>query len=449
MAVVPSESEKVPFIPQELVKEILSHIPRGSKSLQACSLVSRSWVDPSYFFLFDMVTITWSYPVNKFIDHLRLSPVFPSYISCLRLMGNCYDSDLPLDVLPPYTLGVLLSYLPRLAFLTLNTIPLTPSFYYDLSTGGGPKFSIQKVAIAGCGLTHSSSLVRTLQNFAEIGEFSFLCPIFEAPSFTFTEDDVACNAHNHQTRVYRLKLDEHLWDAPHSHDLFLTPKPTVETDGRENVLVITYPRSLKMAIRPIARGDRPIPDRMPASLSETLPRTEGLDIDLSLGCLVINWESNSVRGALSWFQRLGSLKHLTLRIALFGGRREDVEEALEKFHQIVQNLLRCSRTLLQSIKLIVYPFETLQSNPMAGYTQAQPEGPSHIMFATALLDRLSRSIEDFQLLEKLEFEWRIPNLSNAELSRVAKTTNYVKEGMARLNRCGLLHFSTNTPFYEF
>lgn len=274
---IASRSRKIPFIPQEVVKRILSHLLSDLQSLRACSLVSKSWVDPSYIYLFREVVVRLS-QITKFIDHLRLSPVFPSYIYYLEIRGSpeiTPDRDSPPDI-PPSALGTLLSYLPRLIDLSLASVPLNPIFYYDLSTGG-PQFSIKSVSIASRSVEHSSSLARTLQNFAEIDDLTIGWPsrsiaaLSIAWGFSGTGDDVASNTHfptKQQTRVDSLTLHD-------PQNLFLAPTPT-----GGNLLVITYPRSLTILVEVPAFTRTDVPDGTQVLFSEIIQRVEDFNLVL-------------------------------------------------------------------------------------------------------------------------------------------------------------------------
>lgn len=145
-------------------------------------------------------------------------------------------------------------------------------------------------------------------------------------------------------------------------------------------------------------------------------------------------------GALQCFQRLESLKHLTLHISLLGLRWGHVEGNLDRLHEFLQNLPQCSRTRLRTIKLITSPFaEYLGEGDAIDSTAAQ-------------YDQLCRSIEKFQVLEKLEFEWRIIDRGvqvpyRHAQAAAAKVASFIKAGMPRLDARGLLHFSTNDVWY--
>lgn len=69
-------------LPHELLNEIFSHLaPDDGDSLQACSLVAKSWVSPAQRLLFSSVTVTrnnyrsWedrvSYPNAELFSHVR------------------------------------------------------------------------------------------------------------------------------------------------------------------------------------------------------------------------------------------------------------------------------------------------------------------------------------------------------------------------------------------
>lgn len=149
---------------------------------------------------------------------------------------------------------------------------------------------------------------------------------------------------------------------------------------------------------------------------------------------MFDWESDSDRRVFPWFQRLESLKHLTLHVPLFGRCHGDTKYNLNYLLKIVQNLPQYSRTRLQTIKLVSSP------------SVKSPQARADLSLATALFDPLSRSIEKFQVLESLDIEWRLFNIKNSHQhaeALIAEVTSCVKEGMSRLDARGLLRFSTS------
>ena len=68
-------------LPQELLEEILSHLPledeQGKQSLQKCSLVAKSWVNPSQRRLFETVEIQ-DKTLNLWLDDIPSTALMSS-----------------------------------------------------------------------------------------------------------------------------------------------------------------------------------------------------------------------------------------------------------------------------------------------------------------------------------------------------------------------------------
>ena len=137
--------------PVELVHEILSHLPIDDKqSFRSCSLVAKSWVDPSQQRLFALVTISpknyrsWSNNISpestKLLGHVRslthllggkhqgshidddLRDYLPSFCQLQRLVFNLEDIKPTIPV--PESFSAFQHTLTSLFFVTVS-IPLS------------------------------------------------------------------------------------------------------------------------------------------------------------------------------------------------------------------------------------------------------------------------------------------------------------------------------------
>ena len=118
--------------PQELVDEILNHLPSDDKqdkrTLRNCSLVAKSWVSPSRRHLFESVLI------NKANRQLWLDGISPANVELLWHVRSldCSGTDPQQVIAPPPThadIGDLYVYLPsfrRLQTITLFHISVAP-----------------------------------------------------------------------------------------------------------------------------------------------------------------------------------------------------------------------------------------------------------------------------------------------------------------------------------
>ena len=103
----------MPHLPQELLEEILSYLSSDdSRSLRSCSLVSKSWLDPSRRFLFSSVWIdTAAY--QSWLDNI--SPKNPELLRHVRSLE--YFTERPHACALHSAVYSLLDYLPSLSQL--------------------------------------------------------------------------------------------------------------------------------------------------------------------------------------------------------------------------------------------------------------------------------------------------------------------------------------------
>lgn len=263
-------------LPQELIGSILTHLQEDQKTLQACSLVCRSWINPSYTFYFQAIKIRQAPRLQEFLADLRSGPVFAPFIRSLSYDGCApryrLDSDaVPYDAtqkLSPHLIGTILSSLPCLKTIVLHNVILTTPFHYDLASQG-TKFALLRLLLWDCSFIDPLDLVHTLQNFEEIGKLD----ISGLTSFnhrTAMEKDFSIDIPEmHRTRVNRLFFDARCWVSGTRYLNFASPC------FLKDQLVPSHLRSLIMALS----------DKFESSLIEPLivddlPSLEKFGIDL-------------------------------------------------------------------------------------------------------------------------------------------------------------------------
>ena len=143
--------------------------------LKACSLVSKSWVYPSYSHLFHSTKLMGYTAITSFVHLIQSShPVFTQFIRHLRI-EHLDESGHSNTVIQPQALASILPYLPSLRCLEFVGVgiasnPSKPPLQDE------PRFALEHVEFSCCSFGDSSNFFRVLHMFAEITNLRVISP---------------------------------------------------------------------------------------------------------------------------------------------------------------------------------------------------------------------------------------------------------------------------------
>lgn len=180
-------------LPQELLDEILSYLPpdseQGDRSLRNCSLVAKSWINPSRRQLFKTVEIreaalqSWLDgipPVNgELLQHVRSL----SYITDTRTRRNLLfglQGDQQCTPQSEYRIHVLQDYFPslhQLRHLSLSSMHLLPDASQQVETFSPFRHTLSRLTLNCCALT-ITGLVTLMNYFPEINRLDLIRPLW-------------------------------------------------------------------------------------------------------------------------------------------------------------------------------------------------------------------------------------------------------------------------------
>jgi len=158
-------------LPQELIDEIIDHIPQNDwKSLRSCSLVAKSWVHPSRRHIFRAVDVSEATRLKLWLD--KISPTNVGVLQHVRSIG-CHIAE-PLDSFHP-PVDFLRDYSPsfrQLESLALLT-GLLPSLT-QINTYSAFQHTLSYLSLQCCNVIASEliTLVNYFPNLAHLGLFS-------------------------------------------------------------------------------------------------------------------------------------------------------------------------------------------------------------------------------------------------------------------------------------
>jgi len=169
-------------LPQELLDEILSYLPLGDgqdkQLLQNCSLVAKSWVNPSRRQLFKTVKI------RERDLQLRLDSVPPandglfhhvrslSYIAKIGAWWSVLLPGHPIDVLRDY-----LPFFQRLQHLSLSSVYLSSGVSHQVEVFSAFQHTLSRLSLDHCSVT-IGALVAFINYFSSLDRLDLISPLY-------------------------------------------------------------------------------------------------------------------------------------------------------------------------------------------------------------------------------------------------------------------------------
>ena len=167
-------------LPQELLDEILSYLPsedrQGQQSLASCSLVSKSWTNPSRRHLFNAANIR-----EKSLQSWRdtISPANHELLQHIRALSYVTDAKgLPSNYPLEYRIDILQDYLPslhRLQRLSLFSMRISSEISPKLEILSAFQYTLSQLSLDHCDVTISAlvALINYFPNLAHL-DLAFL-----------------------------------------------------------------------------------------------------------------------------------------------------------------------------------------------------------------------------------------------------------------------------------
>lgn len=161
-------------LPSELIDEIIRHLADVDfGSLHNCSLVARSWTDPSRKRLFKNVLISRE-THQQWLD--SISPENVELLGKIRSFTYIFDSIVWRNTgLPPHRIDSLRHYLPslnRLEFLVLSSMFLGPEIPQQIGLFSAFQHTLSSLSLANCHVT-PNSLIALINYFPFLVELDF------------------------------------------------------------------------------------------------------------------------------------------------------------------------------------------------------------------------------------------------------------------------------------
>jgi len=169
-------------LPQELLDEILSYLPPGDgqdkQLLQNCSLVAKSWVNPSRRQLFKTVKIRERDlqsrldsvpPANNGLLHHVCSL---SYVAEIRAWRSILPPGHPIDVLRDY-----LPFFQRLQHLSLSSVHLPSDISHQVEVFSAFQHTLSRLSLDHCSVT-INALVAFINYFSSLDCLDLIHPLY-------------------------------------------------------------------------------------------------------------------------------------------------------------------------------------------------------------------------------------------------------------------------------
>ena len=159
-------------LPMELCEEILRVI-RENKDVKALSRVSSKWSLPSRHRLFSSMTVlddAKDRDFRAFSDLLASAPQLCAVIRRLTLQGSrafTYRTQMTVEYLEQ-----LLSYLPGLGYLTIQSTSFVPALFLDDRHRGAYRLTCLRLERVGTSLDSAMDFVAALSIFSHIGRLA-------------------------------------------------------------------------------------------------------------------------------------------------------------------------------------------------------------------------------------------------------------------------------------
>ena len=167
-------------LPQELLDEILSYLPPyDTKSLKSCSLVSKSWVEPSRRLLFANVHIrlgtynSWKDTISPTNANLLRHVRSLTFFSHIRFAYPRYSRYSSLPVRSFYTLRDYLPSFSQLRTLTLYCIHIEPTISERLELLSAFRHTLGSLTLTTVSATWSS-FVAFVGHFPNLRDLAIL-----------------------------------------------------------------------------------------------------------------------------------------------------------------------------------------------------------------------------------------------------------------------------------
>ena len=159
-------------LPQELLDEILSYLPledvQGQPLLASCSLVSKSWTNPSRRHLFKAVNISEKF-LPSWLD--RISPTNHQLLHHIQALSYITSTQTWRNGEPPkYFIDVLKDYLPsfhQLQHLSLFSMQIPSDISLKLEMFSAFRSTLSRLSLKHCDVT-ISALVTLINYFPNL-----------------------------------------------------------------------------------------------------------------------------------------------------------------------------------------------------------------------------------------------------------------------------------------
>lgn len=167
-------------LPLELLDEILSYLPsddkQGKRSLRNCSLVAKSWVNPSQRRLFETVEIwernLWSWLIN-------ISPENEGLLQHVRSLSYTRVRQ-RYSLEPEYTIRAFGGYLQsfqQLRHLSLSSIRIPSAISNQIKVFSAFQHTLSRLSFEDCSIT-ISALATLIGYFPSLDHLDLIDPLY-------------------------------------------------------------------------------------------------------------------------------------------------------------------------------------------------------------------------------------------------------------------------------